>query len=109
VITASNGKIYVIGAGAAGPVYQYDPVTDTWAQKASMPVGVGDGAISLDANGNIVVIGGYGWPPNAYYSNVVESYNPSTDTWTLETPFPYGIVSVRAALGNDGNIYLSST
>jgi N-acetylneuraminic acid mutarotase len=108
-----NGKIYVIG-GDAGPdpvhwgmpdVEVYDPVTDTWTQKADMPTsrfwfstGVVDGII--------YVIGGKpGYGDSSPHLTTVEAYDSTTDTWTTKTDMP-----TRRSLSStcvvDGKIYV---
>jgi N-acetylneuraminic acid mutarotase len=70
------------GTGNAGSTaytdwYAYDPTTDTWTQKASLP-GIGrTGAVGFTLGGlGYVATGG----PN--YSNNVYRYDPVLDQWT---------------------------
>ena len=102
LVTALNGEIYASSAGST-LFAAYDPTTDTWTTKAPTPVQLGDGGVSLDAAGDIVLAGGY--LSNGTFSNVVEQYNPTTDTWTVGTSLPFPTVGMRTALGNDGNIH----
>lgn len=81
-----NGKMYVIG-GISGETRHtavvrdttesYDPVTDTWAEKAPMPTARSHAA-SCVIDGKIYVVGGF----EAYLSrpgNRVEVYDPSAE------------------------------
>ncbi len=85
-----NGKIYAVGGTtvAAGSylsrVEEYNPASNTWTTKASMPaarVGALVGAI----NGRLIVAGG---SDALGATNLTYSYNPATDTWTTKSPMP---------------------
>ncbi len=80
-----NEKIYAIGGGnrdpatiAYGIVEEYDPVTDTWTTKTSMPVGR-IGSATGELNGKIYVIGGAGLTNDDAYAEVYE-YEPGLDS-----------------------------
>lgn len=113
LVTASDGKLYFIGGGifiggsgaSTSDVNAYDPATDTWTTKASLPAPIGDPAASLNANGNIYIVGGYN-EQGQFYNNTVYEYNPTTDTWTTDSPFPVAINSLGGALGGDGKVYV---
>jgi N-acetylneuraminic acid mutarotase len=81
-----NGKIYAIGGGPrnssnnvvpTGTVEEYDPVTNAWATKASMPT-AREGLISAVVNGKIYAIGGFNGTP----LSTVEVYDPVANTWS---------------------------
>jgi N-acetylneuraminic acid mutarotase len=83
-----NGKIYLIGgldssapATLYGDVWEYNPSNDTWTQKTSMPTPREDFGSAV-YNGKVYCFGGItvvGTPSTA--SNVMEVYDPATDTW----------------------------
>lgn len=93
-----NNKIYVIGGSALGDppddarsreIDEYDPVTETWTTKASMP-GAKCTATAGAVNGKIYVFGGvdstYDFSSAA---NSVYAYDPATNSWdTNITPAP---------------------
>jgi hypothetical protein len=90
-----NGKIYVFGGfdGVSdhGQTYEYDPASDTWNVRATMPTArsrTGAGGV----NGRIYVIGGYN-------SNLVECYDPGTNLWETMPPMPTerGDIAVEVA------------
>ncbi len=100
-VTALNGKIYVVG-GFEEPSFgnflnfaitpslqEYDPSTDRWRTRASMPVGLHHVGIGV-SGGKLYVIGGYKqsgitvWQPVA----TVYAYDPTNDTWIERTPMP---------------------
>lgn len=97
-----QNKIYVIGEGN-GMTQVYDPATDTWETKTSMPTP----RTQLEANvvnGKIYVIGGR---TGGQYSTVGlnEVYDPETDSWTTKVPIPYPVVQYASAVV-DGKIYV---
>ena len=79
-----NGKIYCMGGVKLlgyNEGYQelnetevYDPVSDTWATKASMPNSAG--YVSAVVNDKIYVVG----------SGVTQIYHPETDAWSIGAP-----------------------
>jgi len=88
-----DSKIYVIGGFdgdgiTTGIVECFDPQTNTWVDKMSMPTPRGD-CSSAVVNGLIYVFGGsenYG--SNFPIYDVVEVYDPSTDSWQELDPMP---------------------
>jgi len=86
-----NGKFHVMG-GIQEPStahYVYDPLTDSWASAAEMPIPNYFATFSLTQNEtHIISVGGgggyYVWPA----TNAVQFYDPITDLWFQETPLP---------------------
>jgi energy-converting hydrogenase Eha subunit A len=92
-----NGILYAVGGipgtgndndTALATVEAYDPTTDSWTTKASMPTArraMGIGVV----NGILYAVGGRqgtigSGPPLA----TVEAYDPATDSWTTKAPMP---------------------
>ncbi|MFA5365295.1 MAG: kelch repeat-containing protein [Candidatus Bathyarchaeia archaeon] len=108
-----DNKIYTIGGDAGnwadGEVVTdinqvYDPQTDTWETKASMPTKrMGLSATIVD--GKIYVIGGRMGAPTYDDVSVTAVYDPSTDTWTTLEPIP-APVSYHAYAVIDNKIYI---
>jgi len=75
--------IYAIGGfGGLTAVEVYDPATDTWTSKADMPTGRGFLTTSV-VDGKIYAIGGNSGPSIwGKTLDVVEVYDPETDTWS---------------------------
>jgi N-acetylneuraminic acid mutarotase len=70
----------------------YDPLTDTWENKTSMPTKRQRPKANV-VNGKIYLIGGFQYqdlpPPRTTIElNVNEVYDPETDSWTTKTPIP---------------------
>ena len=92
-IGVTGGRMYVIGGyiqsglGVWQPVatvYAYDPSTDSWAERASMPTS--RGALSVtEYDGKLYAIGGYDRKSN---SAAVEVYDPTRNTWASQSPLP---------------------
>ena len=102
-----NGKIYVIGglnidngkSVYSNTVEAYDPITNKWSTKASMPTARCRFSIA-STNGKIYVMGGN----NGWSLNTVEEYDPIADKWTTKANMPkarYAFSSVAL----DGKIY----
>ncbi len=96
--------------------WQYNPVTNTWAQKASFPGFGGLGiyfatGFSIDSKGYLCC-GKIG--PN-FYSNQLWEYKPLNDSWTQRANFPGGVryqlssfvigYEAFVGLGTDQDIY----
>lgn len=86
-VIANNA--YIAGGFKAGYIYmdevwQYDPATDTWTQKAALPATVGGGAAFTIDNKGYVVSGRI----NAINSNGVYEYDPALNSWTTKNNFP---------------------
>ena len=80
-----NKDIYLIGGNITGnhstpsnKVYKYNTVTGTLTECADMPT-ARSGSRAVLLNGKIYVVGGR--ETDSVYSNVVEIYDPKTDTW----------------------------
>lgn len=118
-----NGKIYAIGGEKIhkrriGPgwgyditelatVEMYDPVTDTWTQKADMPTLRGAGTCVVD--GKIYVIGGTAFDnvqkKKPWRLDTVEVYDPATDTWAKARKMNHARSGAAISVV-DGKIYV---
>src|SRR3989344_758838 len=106
-VSASNGKMYVIGGqrfpdnSIVSTNEEYDPNSNSWLPKASMPsLRLAFGAAEL--NGKIYVFGG------VYGSNRLNSvleYNALTNTWSSRASMPTAREGLVAVSGNNGKIY----
>ena len=75
--------------------------TGTWATVAAMPTARAELA-AVVAGGKIYTIGGMA---GGNASNVVEVYDPGSDSWTTRAPMPTPRYGLAAVLGSDGRIY----
>jgi len=110
-IAVYQDMIYVIGGqigvypndAVTGINEVYNPSTDTWETKTSMPTSrVGAHANAVD--GKIYLISGNtGGPFSVVALN--EVYDPETDTWTTKEPIPYPVNGYASAVV-DGKIYV---
>ena len=111
-----GGKIYVIGGASAHPGQKlvgisatvphravgtnevYDPDTNTWQTRSPMPTGRNHAAIGV-VNGKIYVLGGRVGSAFVVASpvDVVEEYDPATDSW--------GYARARMPLPRSGTAY----
>ena len=112
-----NGKIYAIGGddtnlmgNCIGPsigtlvntTEMYDPETDAWSFRASMPTARCSFAVAVYQN-KIYCIGGCTGYNNQ--TGVNEVYDPSTDKWEIKTAMPTPRMELQANVV-DGKIYL---
>ncbi|MBH0178656.1 MAG: galactose oxidase [Nitrospira sp.] len=88
-----GGRLYVIGGysrsmfsvrNPVATVYAYDPVTNTWTERAPMPTA--RGALSVtELDGKLYAVGGYDGKGN---NAQVEVYDPVLNAWTTRAPLP---------------------
>jgi N-acetylneuraminic acid mutarotase len=90
-----NGELYVVGGvsqfvtnNPRNAVLQvYDPSTNTWTTKASMPTARAL-AEAAAINGQLYVVGGTANNTNSGYTGALEVYDPATDTWSSRASMP---------------------
>lgn len=107
-----NGILYIAGGGngssgsgsVLSSVYAYDPNTNTWTQKASMPAPRGD-LTGAAVNGLFYVLGGT--LNGTGVDGAVSSYDPVTNTWTARSTMPTPRNHVNAEVLN-GEIVIPS-
>ena len=107
-----NSLFYIIGGynttatNPQGTVYAFDPSTNTYTQKASMPTARW-GMIAVPINGKIYVFGGFTGATTASASTKNEVYDPASNTWTTKSPLPSSIAWEGITGCTDGSkIYL---
>jgi N-acetylneuraminic acid mutarotase len=117
-IAVYQNKIYLFGgktrssdsesSGITGGTEVYDPSTDTWETKTSMPTPRSSLCASA-INNKIYLIGGAVYtnqnPPFYNSTNINEMYNPETDTWTTKTGMP-GVLHDYVSAVVENKIYL---
>lgn len=111
-----RGKIYVIGGASVHPGAKivslapalphrslatnemYDPATNKWESRSPMPTARNHASIGM-VNGKIYILGGRVGSVfvNASATDVVEEYDPSTDSW--------GIAKARMPTARSGTAY----
>lgn len=102
-----GGKGYVAGgyngSSATSALWCYDPATNTWSQRASLPSARRHGT-SWTLNGKGYVVCGFNGSNQR--TNTVLEYDPVADSWTTRTPLPadarYG--SHGFAIGQHGYV-----
>ena len=80
----------------------YDPVTDTWVQKADMPVWRDGGTCVVD--GKIYIIGGGAANRKERRLDIVDVYDPATDTWAKAKSMNHARSGAAVSVV-DGKIY----
>lgn len=102
---ALNGKLYAVGGqfldnesfGNQAAMWEYDPTTNAWTAKATMPRGLGHISNSTFAlNNRIVAVGGR-LNGNIISAYMVE-YSPATNSWRDLTFLPTSLLAPVAAV-----------
>ncbi len=117
-IAVFQDKIYTIGGSIRAGQWTteltdvnevYDPATDTWTTKTSMPIPKAGLSASV-VDGKIYLIGGFTQPVNSTRkttSNETLVYDPIADSWTTKTPIPTPTLDYATAVV-DNKIYVIS-
>jgi N-acetylneuraminic acid mutarotase len=79
----------------------YDPSTDNWTQKASMPTNRARYGVAV-LEGKIYCMGG---TTSSGPANINEVYDPTTDSWSTKAPLPLSVTQM-CANGVNGKIYV---
>jgi len=103
-------KIYMVGGNPAGQAgtylalnQQYDPIANTWTNKA--PMSAARGWVTGDCvRGKVYVIGGHNNASAAVATN--ECYDPGANSWTTVAPRPVAAMSALSATWRDSLIYI---
>lgn len=94
-----SGVFYLLGSGYA---MAYDPVTDTWTSKANM-TSVKHGMASVLYNGLIYLIGGQ---TSSVGLSAIETYDPSSNTYSTKTATGFTGRANCTALEYNGDIFV---
>ena len=109
-VQAIDGKLYVVGGGKMQGGYPpflkslevYDPATDTWETKASMPQ-TRAGLTSVILNEKMLVMGG---TDDDWYSvDDAFIYDPQANTWNRFTDLPVPLHRTSSQIVN-GDLYI---
>lgn len=102
-VAAYNGKIYAMGGGNGlsnlNSCYEYNPSTNAWTTKANLPTATSYAGAVTTASGRILVIGGFATPYLRSELNVVQEYNPATNSWSTKP----SLVNTRGGAGTTRN------
>jgi N-acetylneuraminic acid mutarotase len=101
-VTVANATLYAIGGANAGgtvlrTVEAYNPVTNTWTARASLPAARegGNGAVTI--NGIVYLAGGQN--ASGVLTRTLYAYKTSTNAWSTRAPMPaYGACGGSAVI-----------
>ena len=104
-----NGSLYILGGttdfenllGRSDRVDAYDPMTNTWVQKAPLPTPLARAGAGV-VNGILYVAGGL---DDGGASSRLFAYDPSTDSWAERAQMPDGRMDVGVGVVN-GILYV---
>lgn len=86
-------------------VEMYDPATNTWTERAPMPTPRQAMGADVGADGRIYVVGGAPSFMHPRPMDVVEIYDPETNTWETGPPLVYPRRSHAVVATPDGKLY----
>lgn len=100
-----NGNFYTLGGEATGgnraiPIEEYDPVANTWTNRANLLTGV--------SNTGSATVGNYIYVPGGYTgaaTNTMQRYDPVADSVTNMAALP-GAVFANAVVALGTNVYV---
>ncbi len=100
----ADDKLYVIGSEYyEGTTYEYDPASNMWSTRASIPVGRG-WAAAVGTGGKVYVTGG-----SDASSNTLQDcweYNPTANSWTQKASMPGPRIYHRMVAYQDTLLYV---
>jgi hypothetical protein len=91
-----GGVLYAVGGNNGDnsgltTVEAYDPTSDTWTSKASMPTSRYALGVAV-VNGILYAVGGHN--TNIGSLATVEAYDPVSDTWTSKASMPTRVIDL---------------
>jgi N-acetylneuraminic acid mutarotase len=90
-----GGKLYAVG-GPNGALLVYDPVANSWTQKASLTGGGRLSGAGVAYHGQLYIIGGF--DASGTTSHKTSVYDPATNTWSNKADVPGNHTDVSASL-----------
>lgn len=110
-----NGKIYAVGGQSAQDslmvgqrfLDEYDPVTDTWARKADLPLARSHFGSATVVHGNkIIIVGG---KSEGSFTGRISEYDVVMDSWTELCSLPSDYIVSSAEVFGDELIVLGES
>ncbi|HET9400411.1 MAG TPA: hypothetical protein VFO34_05630 [Candidatus Acidoferrales bacterium] len=104
---ALDGLLYAMGGRDGQPggaeyaiVTAYNPATDSWTAKASLPTATSGGGSGI-VNGSLYYVGG------DFQAGALVSYDAISDTWSTDVSPPTPCSAACDATGTNGVLYVS--
>ncbi|HUX88568.1 MAG TPA: kelch repeat-containing protein, partial [Chloroflexota bacterium] len=113
-----DGKLFVVGGSSndgsrLATAEEFDPSTNTWTELPPMPTARSYPALVAGPDGRLYAIGGASLTYGESLSRAVESFDPTTRTWSVQAPLPappdtydQTYYQSGAAVGGGGRIYV---
>jgi hypothetical protein len=84
-----GSKGYIGRSSYAGSFYEYDIPTNTWTQKANLPVERSNVSTFAVGNKGYMIGGSYSQNGTTYYSSDTWEYDPANDSWQQKADFSW--------------------
>lgn len=108
LILLNNGQVLAVNGDTTGAnsAELYDPASGTWSFTGTPLAFQGEGSVTLLANGEVLLAGGYGVNSTGSFmpSAAAELYNPSTRQWRVTGSLPSGRDLQAAILLPNGQV-----
>ncbi len=110
IVKLADGRVIAAGGWtgqgewATATVEIFDPATNTWSSAAPMHHARAEAPGILLPSGKVLVVGGRDTTKIPPILTSVESYDPATNTWTLEPPVKVQRTMHRLARLDDGRV-----
>jgi N-acetylneuraminic acid mutarotase len=105
----AGGHFYVLGGatgGATAPVESYDPTTDTWTTESASTTARAYASAGT-INDKIYLVGGcINSDCGGGLTDLLEEYDPQSDSWTTKQPMPTARTTMAGGVVN-GKFYLA--
>jgi len=101
IIYAFGGRTNATAGTETATALRYDVSGNAWSTLASMPVATAGSSAIKGADGKYYVIVG---TAGGVVTNLVQVYDPVSDTWALSTPLPVAVTAAGGATDSLGHL-----
>lgn len=99
------GKLYAVGGNGLSIVEEYDPLSNVWTTKASLPVPRDRVTAAVATNGKLYALDATSRDIDPERSGALEEYDPATNVWTTRASIPYRQAGAVLVAATNGKIY----
>jgi N-acetylneuraminic acid mutarotase len=111
--TLNDGTVFIVGGqaslgitGATASAELYDPINNTWTNKANLNKARWNHTATLIGDGKVLITGG-STSPSGVATSSAEIYNPANDSWTMISPMSNARAGHTATLLSNGKVLIA--